>query len=113
MTGPLLHLITAADWDVARARGSLAPTHGDGFVHLSTPEQVQLPANRLFAGRTDVLLLVVDPTGLDVRFEPGMPYDPPETRFPHAYGTVPTSAVIAEVPYPPRSDGTFPPPPEH
>jgi uncharacterized protein (DUF952 family) len=113
VTGPLLHLITAADWDVARARGTLAPTHGDGFVHLSTPEQVQLPANRLFAGRTDVLLLVVDSTGLDVRFEPGMPYDPPETRFPHAYGTVPTSAVIAEVPYPPRSDGTFPPPPEH
>ena len=57
--------------------------------------------------------LVVDTTGLDVRFEPGMPYDPPEMRFPHAYGTVPTSAVIAEVPYPPRSDGTFPPPPEH
>ena len=113
MTGPLLHLITAADWALARARGTLAPTHGDGFVHLSTPEQVQLPANRLFAGRTDVLLLVVDSTGLDVRFEPGMPYDPPEMRFPHAYGTVPTSAVIAEVPYPPRSDGTFPPPPEH
>ena len=113
MTRPLLHLITAADWALARARGTLAPTHGDAFVHLSTPEQVQLPANRLFAGRTDMLLLVVDPTGLDVRFEPGMPYDPPEMRFPHAYGAVPTSAVIAEVPYPPKSDGTFPPPPEH
>ena len=56
---------------------------------------MQLPADRLFAGRTDVLLLVVDSTGLDVRFEPGMPYDPPEMRFPHAYGTVPTSAVVA------------------
>jgi uncharacterized protein (DUF952 family) len=111
MTGPLLHLITTADWNVARARGSLAPTHGDGFVHLSTPEQVQLPANRLFADRTDVLLLAVDPAGLDVRCEPGMPYDPPEMRFPHAYGTVPASAVVAVLPYRPRSDGTFPPPP--
>ena len=110
MTAPLLHLIPAADWDAARARGTLAPS-GDGFVHLSTPAQVQLPADRLFAGRTDLLLLAVDPTGLDVRFEPGMPYDPPDMAFPHAYGTVPTSAVVAVLPYRPRSDGTFPPPP--
>jgi uncharacterized protein (DUF952 family) len=107
----LLHLIPAADWAAARARGTLAPTHGDGFVHLSTAAQVQLPADRLFAGRTDLLLLVIDPAGLDVRFEPGMPYDPPDMAFPHAYGTVPTSAVVAVLPYHPRSDGTFPPPP--
>jgi len=106
----LLHLVTAADWDAARARGTLAPS-GEGFVHLSAPEQVQLPADRLFAGRTDVLLLAVDPTGLDVRFEPGLPDDPPDMRFPHAYGTVPTSAVVAVTPYSPRSDGTFPAPP--
>ena len=31
-----------------------------------------------------------------------MPYDPPEMRFPHAYGTVATSAVVAAVPYPPE-----------
>jgi uncharacterized protein (DUF952 family) len=107
VTGTLLHLITVADWAAARARGTLA---GDPFVHLSTPEQVQLPANRLFAGRTDVLLLSVDPAGLDVRFEPGLPDDPPGMRFPHAHGTVPVTAVVAVDPYLPRSDGTFPPP---
>ncbi len=110
MTRPLLHLIPAADWAAARSRGTLAPS-GDGFVHLSTAEQVQLPADRLFAGRTDLLLLAVDPAGLDVRYEPGMPYDPPDMRFPHAYGTVPTSAVIAVLPYRPGRDGRFPPPP--
>lgn len=110
MTDPLLHLIPAADWATAQARGTLdAP--GDAFVHLSTAAQVQLPADRLFAGRTDLMLLAVDPTGLDVRYEPGMPYDPPDMAFPHAYGTVPTSAVVAVLPYHPRSDGTFPPPP--
>jgi uncharacterized protein (DUF952 family) len=111
VTGHLLHLITAADWDAARARGALAPTHGAAFVHLSTREQVQLPADRLFAGRTDLLLLTVDPAGLDVRLEPGMPYDPPDMRFPHAYGPVPVEAVVAVTPYRPRPDGTFPPPP--
>jgi uncharacterized protein (DUF952 family) len=109
VTGPLLHLIPAADWDHARGRGALAPAP-EGFVHLSAPEQVTLPADRLFAGRTDLLLLTVDPAGLDVRFEPGMPYDPPGMLFPHAYGEVPTSAVVSVRPYRPRPDGTFPPP---
>jgi uncharacterized protein (DUF952 family) len=111
VTGTLLHLIPAAGWAAARARGTLAPADGAAFVHLSTPEQVTRPADRLFAGRTDLLLLRVDPAGLDVRLEPGMPYDPPGMLFPHAYGEVPTSAVVAVEPYRPRPDGTFPPPP--
>jgi len=109
VTGHLLHLIAATDWDQARARGALADGP-DGFVHLSTAAQVTRPADRLFAGRTDVLLLSVDPAGLDVRYEPGMPDDPPGMLFPHAYGGVPTSAVVAVRPYLPRPDGTFPPP---
>jgi uncharacterized protein (DUF952 family) len=110
MTASLLHLIPAADWAAAQARGTLAPPPGGAFVHLSTPDQVQLPADGLFAGRTDILLLTVDPTGLDVRFEPGMPYDPPGMTFPHAYGTVPVSAVVAVAPYRPGPDGRFPAP---
>jgi uncharacterized protein (DUF952 family) len=109
LAGMLLHLIPAADWEIARERGVLAPGPA-GFVHLSTPDQVQRPADRLFAGRTDVLLLTVDPAGLDVRFEPGLPTDPPDMLFPHAYGTVPATAVVAARPYRPGPDGTFPPP---
>jgi uncharacterized protein (DUF952 family) len=111
VAGLLLHLITAADWDTARAHGSVDPAPGGAFVHLSTPDQVTLPANRLFAGRTDLLLLTVDPAGLDVRLEPGMPDDPPGMAFPHAYGPVPVSAVVSVQPYRPKPDGTFPPPP--
>ena len=110
VTAPLLHLIPAADWAAARARGTLAPP-ATASSTCPRAEQVQLPADRLFAGRTDLLLLVIDPAGLDVRFEPGMPYDPPDMRFPHAYGTVPTSAVVAVLPYCPGPDGRFPPPP--
>jgi uncharacterized protein (DUF952 family) len=111
----LLHMCTAADWESARANGVVAPPSlaEVGFVHLSTPEQVALPANRLFRGRSDVLLLVIDAArvGVEIRWEPGVPGDPRAMRFPHAYGPVPTSAVTATLPYRPGEDGTFSAPP--
>jgi GNAT superfamily N-acetyltransferase len=79
-------------------------------VHLSTPEQVHLPAERLFPGRRDLVLLVVDPARLTdpVRFEPGVPPDPDGTLFPHLYGPLPVTSVIATVPYRPPSPVLLP-----
>ena len=64
----------------------------DGFVHLSRPDQVHLPASRL--GLRRPVLLVVDPARLDapLRAEPGLPADPDGMLFPHLYGPLPTSA---------------------
>lgn len=111
VTDVLLHLIEPAAWRAAVAAGVVAPPSLTevGFVHLSTPEQVALPANRLFPGRTDLLLLVLEPgrLGVEVRFEPGVPGDPASLRFPHAYGPVPVAAVLAVVPYRPSPDGAF------
>jgi uncharacterized protein (DUF952 family) len=70
---------------------------------------VALPANRLFRGRSDLLLLVLDPAriGVEIRWEPGVPADPESMRFPHAYGPVPVDAVMAVRPYAPDPDGVF------
>ena len=110
----LLYITTPAEWTAAQASGAVAPASlaEVGFVHLSTPEQVALPANRLYRGRTDLLLLVLDPAriGVEVRFEPGVATDPASMRFPHAYGPVPVEAVVAAVPYLPGPDGDFGPP---
>jgi uncharacterized protein (DUF952 family) len=109
----LLHLCGQQDWEAAKAVGELCPESlfAVGFVHLSTREQVHLPANRLFAGRTDLVLLHVDPQGLGspVRWEPGVSTDPESMRFPHLYGRLPTAAVIAVTPYLPGGDGRFQP----
>lgn len=105
----LVHLCGSADWQAARQSGSLSPDPGVGFVHLSTPEQVHLPANRLFAGRTDLLVLHIDPARLTapLRWEPGLPGDPPTMRFPHLYGPLPVAAVVSVSPYRPQADGHF------
>lgn len=109
MTEPLLHLVTTDQWRAALAAGVLAPASlaEAGFVHLSTPEQVHLPAQRLLAGRTDVWLLVLDPARIpvEIRYEPGVHTDPESMRFPHAFGPVPLAAVTSVLPYRPVPDG--------
>lgn len=99
------------DWAQASRRGGIEPDSSAGFIHLSTPEQVHLPANRLFRGRRDLLLLHIDVSALEatVRWEPGVATDPESMLFPHLYGPLPTEAVIKAVEYPPAPDGSFPP----
>ena len=112
-SGVLVHLCGAADWAHAQASGSLRPESLDsvGFVHLSTPQQVHLPANRLYRGRTDLVLLQVDPAkvGAPVCWEPGVPSDPESMLFPHLYGPLPIDAVIGLSAYRPGADGAFDP----
>jgi uncharacterized protein (DUF952 family) len=80
-----------------------------GFIHLSAQHQVHLPANRLFAGRVDLLLLYLAPDrlGAPVRWEPGVPSDPAAMLFPHLYGALRVDAVVDVCPYVPGPDGRF------
>jgi uncharacterized protein (DUF952 family) len=109
----LVHLCSAAEWQAISAVGEHRPDSlgSVGFVHLSTPQQVHLPANRLFAGRADLVLLHIDPDRLTdpVLWEPGVPTDPEAMMFPHLYGPLPAAAVTHVTPYPPGPDGTFAP----
>jgi uncharacterized protein (DUF952 family) len=109
----LVHLCSAADWRAAQATGEHRPKSLDenGFVHLSTREQVHLPANRLYAGRTDLVLLRIDATQLTspIRWEPGVATDPDAMVFPHLYGPLPAATVISVTPYRPDANGRFVP----
>ena len=109
----LLHLISSDEWSSATTEGELRPESlsSAGFIHLSTPEQVHLPADRLYRGRDDLLLLHIDPARLDapLRWESGVATDPESMLFPHLYGALPVSAVINVTSYRPGADGSFPP----
>ena len=110
----LLHLLEPALWRTALDAGTLRPPSlaDVGFVHLSTPDLVHVPAEALFPGRRDLALLVIDPARLSdpVRFEAGVPPHPDGFLFPHLYGPLPTSAVIAVVPYRPPAPPRLPAP---
>ncbi|WP_428340336.1 DUF952 domain-containing protein [Mycobacterium sp.] len=108
----LVHLCSTHDWSAAQADGDIRPESlaSVGFIHLSTPEQVHLPANRLYRGRDDLVLLHIDPTHLasPVLWELGVATDPESMVFPHLYGPLPVGAVINVTSYRPGADGAFP-----
>lgn len=111
----ILHIAGRDEWARARTDGECRPASlaEQGFTHCSDPGTVHLPANAFYAGRDDLLLLVIDPArvGSPVCWEPGVPPQPGGPWFPHVYGPIPVSAVVAVHDFPPSSDGTFVLPP--
>jgi uncharacterized protein (DUF952 family) len=78
----------------------------EGFIHCSTVDQYIWVANQRFRGRTDLVLLHIDPARLrsEVRYEN---LEGGETLFPHVYGPIPIGAVLNVVPLRPLEDGSF------
>jgi uncharacterized protein (DUF952 family) len=108
----ILHITSRTDWEAAQARGDyrLDTLATEGFIHCSTPEQVLGPANALYRGRRDLVLLVIDPARLaaDLVYEDS--HGAGET-FPHVYGPINLDAVTRVIPFPPLPNGTFALPP--
>ena len=91
------HLVPEATWAAADPGMGYEPAslETEGFIHCSTLDQVLVPANALARGRTDLVLLEIEPSLLSTPpvFEPG---DAPEPMlFPHIYGPIPVAAVVA------------------
>ena len=104
----ILHITTEKDWQTAVAAGEYRADslEKEGFIHCSTVEQVLMPANQMFAGQPNLILLTIDPTKLTARlvyedcYETGY-------QFPHIYGPLNLDAVTGFVEFPPNPDGTF------
>ena len=111
MSALLFHLAVAEEWEEARSRGGpyRRSTLGvsleeQGFIHCSFPRQLQTVADAVFAGRDDVVLLMIDCGQLsaEVRVEAT---EPGGERFPHIYGPLDLDAVTDSVPVPLGPDG--------
>jgi len=111
---PIFHITTADEAAAAQRHGTYAPQAFDaeGFIHCSYERQVCEVACRRFAGRSDLVLLEIDPGGLtcpvvDENLESGA------ELFPHVYGRLPMSAVKAVHQFPCGPDGRFTLPPRY
>lgn len=110
----IVHIISTEDWSRARIAGRVtAPSlQTEGFIHCSDPGTVHLPADNLYATRTDLVLLQIDPARLgtvELRWEPGVAEDPAGPWFPHVYGAIPVEAIVAVHPFRPNTGGRFSP----
>jgi len=105
----VFHIAARSEWEAAVAAGTYRTGSLDteGFIHCSTAEQVAGTANRLFAGRTDLVLLCIDVERLEaeLRYEPVA--DPPGASFPHVFGPIHLAAVFEVVALEPGPDGRF------
>jgi uncharacterized protein (DUF952 family) len=102
----IFHICSAAEWQASgdgHYRG--ASLDREGFIHCSTPEQVIEVADRLFHGRCDLVLLVIDPDRVtaEIRREDGGN----DQFYPHIYGALNVNAVTAVVAFEPNRDGGF------
>ena len=93
-------IIDLAEWDAACAAGAYAGSAvdlADGYIHMSTADQLAETAAKHYAGRTGLMLLTVDLTvlGEAVVWEPSRG----GALFPHIYGDLPVAAVTTAEPF--------------
>ncbi|MEL6766188.1 MAG: DUF952 domain-containing protein [Pseudomonadota bacterium] len=89
----------------ARFEGSAADL-ADGFVHLSTAEQVPGTAAKHFAGRGPLTLVALEAAALGdaLRWEPSRG----GALFPHLYRPLLAADARWQAPYGPDADGAWP-----
>ena len=93
MNEVLFHIAAAEDW---RASGEIYVSphfETEGFIHCSTPAQLEGVAQRRFRGRDDLLVLSIDPTRVraPIRYEN---LEGGREQFPHIYGPLNVDAVV-------------------
>lgn len=103
----IFHITKRSSWELFPDRPFVDRSlEAEGFIHCSRRDQVLIPANGLFRGQPDLVLVVIETTKLtspvvyEDCYQSGM-------EFPHIYGPLDRAAVVAVVDFPCRSDGGF------
>lgn len=105
--GVTYHMAIAGEWEQQKDAATYVPSAfaADGFIHCTNGlELLQWVGSSFYKESGDpriVLVLAIDEISSEVR------YDDPDEHFPHIYGPLNTSAVIAELPVHRAPDGTF------
>ena len=103
---PIYHICTRKEWEAAKEAGiygGSSQDRADGFIHFSSAAQVLESAAKHRAGQDGLVLLAVAAgrLGTALRWEPSRG----GALFPHLYGKLPVSAMLAVHDLPLGSDG--------
>ena len=91
----IYHVTTSKEWNRAKTQGfyEASSLHAEGFIHCSEASQVEGVLERYFAGKKDLVKLVIDTDKLTspLKYElaPSINED-----FPHVYGAINPEAVV-------------------
>jgi glutathione S-transferase len=102
----IYHLAIEREWADARRAGeyrmsTLGRTLDDeGFIHCSFEHQVRRVADLFYGERDDIVLLSIDPRGLQAELRVETPPGAAEA-FPHVYGPLNLEAVVRAEPFRP------------
>lgn len=103
----LFHIVEQTAWQTAQAAGNYQPAslETEGFIHLSSEEQVIGTANRFYRGQMGLVLLEIERDRLQSKLR----YDtvPGHGTFPHLYGPLNLDAVTKVWHFNPNPDGIF------
>jgi uncharacterized protein (DUF952 family) len=94
----IYHITTKAEWDKAVDKGSYETPSliEEGFIHCSHENQIAGVLERYFAGKKDLVKLVIDTDKLNSKYV--FEWSPSvQDTFPHVYGAINTDAVIEVV----------------
>jgi uncharacterized protein (DUF952 family) len=99
-------LVSRDDWDAAEASGVFNGAEidiADGFIHFSAADQVEETASKYFAGRSDLLLVVVDSAALGEALK--WEVSRGGALFPHLYAPLAVGSVARVEPLSFGADG--------
>jgi uncharacterized protein (DUF952 family) len=102
----IYHIETEDLWQQALPSGACVPEsyENDGFIHCAALKQVTDVADRHYHGRRGLLLLCISQKLLEAEtlWEPS-----DGLYYPHIYGPLNMSAVVAALPFSCNGDGMF------
>ncbi len=103
----LYHAAVAADWrNRSTEHYQPAAYLDEGFVHLSSKEQLIGTLHKRFQGRDDLVLLTIDPAVVTAELIWEDLYGS-GVDFPHIYGPIELAAVVSSAPLACDADGRF------
>ncbi len=93
---PLYHIVSANEWS-SESQGDYLPKafEREGFIHFSKKEQLLDSANRHFSNEESLLVLEVNPQGLEDDLVLEQIHGAQEA-FPHLYRSLPRKNVIRQ-----------------